>query len=219
MKKYQGPSISTIPKEAGLYAWYFRPRNYDADKFAIVLSRIFDSPGSASIRVRQRYGCHLVANAPLEMVVGSGGRSIQKSATIAANESSGLLKRMAELPDFISLTRPLYIGIAASDGNTLFDRVYKQHYLKLDDLWNDKAISHYLSANPRASVQAVMDDLGLPHSFALESRVKGIACNDLQAAVVTLSEIGLSLDQIERSNLEATEDLLQLISDPLFGRT
>lgn len=219
MKKFQGSSIATIPREPGIYAWYYRPRNYKEDKFISVLSKIFDSPGSISVEIKQRYGCFLKGSTELELLIGSQRKTVHSAANQTNSDASALIEKLTGLSDFVNLTRPLYIGIAATEGNTLYERVYKQHYLKLVDMWSDRTIANHLSAKRSLTVQAVMDDLSIPHSFALEARVKGIAANDLQATVVTLSELGLSLEAISRNNLEAAEDLLQLISDPLFGRT
>ena len=64
--------------------------------------------------------------------------------------------------------KPLYIGIS----DNLSTRV-RQHYDALTELWDlDGPISKYLDGHPNASVEEVLDQLGLEHSFAISARIK-----------------------------------------------
>ncbi|WP_244084469.1 hypothetical protein [Desulforhabdus sp. TSK] len=120
-----------------------------------------------------------------------------------------------------TFTRPIYIGIAKD----LYTRVYDQHYSSLLSMWEDTSpVSKYLSVNADATVQTVMDNLSIPHSFALEARVRQIAPIDLIVHIYPTEslpkDIGPDVDdpQCESAARRALETLLQLVADPICGR-
>jgi len=79
-----------------------------------------------------------------------------------------------------------------------------------------------MAANDHVTVQAVMDSLDLPHSFALEARVRGISSKDLMVTVLVTEHmptaIGSDDTGSDSSTRRALERLLQLLSDPICGR-
>jgi hypothetical protein len=120
----------------------------------------------------------------------------------------------------VLFTRPIYIGIAVD----LYERVYVQHYQLMDQLWQDQSdVSRFLSAYPGADVEAVTRQLGVPHSFALEARVRGLPLRDLLVhiwAMESLSGFDATSTQDTGSGKprEVLEKLLHLLADPVCGR-
>ena len=82
--------------------------------------------------------------------------------------------------------------------------------------------SLFIAANSQTTVQNVLDRLDIPHSFALEARVRGISSKDLMVSVLETDEmpagIGPDTPTSDSSTRRALERLLQLLSDPICGR-
>jgi hypothetical protein len=129
-------------------------------------------------------------------------------------------------PDFIAeflknymtpaFSKPLYIGIASD----LHERVHRQHYLGLCELWElDSSVSKYLSAHPNADVQEVLQDLSLNHSFAIEARVRGFSPRDLMVYVCVTDNMSVKQGEDDSQRRRALEQMLQLLADPICGRS
>ena len=105
--------------------------------------------------------------------------------------------------------KPLYIGI---DTKNLHRRI-KEHYDLLDQLWNpNSVISKYLAGHPNATLEEVLKELNLTHSFAVEARVKEITLRDLVVCVYQIERLD-SPDELKK-----LEHILQLLADPICGR-
>jgi hypothetical protein len=119
-------------------------------------------------------------------------------------------------------TRPIYIGMAKS----LRNRLYQDHFKELVTYWEPAhPVSVFLASytgdqNCHVLVDDVMAKFSLPHSFALEARVRGFAARDLRAFYIETSDFeptGLTEDR-ERASRRTVERLFQLISLPVCGR-
>ena len=219
-KEYQGNRITEIPERRGLYAWYYRPTNINRDAIVRTLSRFLAVEPLISTSIVQRYGLRLTARAKAQPALGADGQAIPDALNEAFSKAEPFLKWFFKSDQFVHFCRPIYIGIAKN----LHDRVYNQHYMLLTEYWEPQLpVSKYLSANPSASVQEVMEGLDLPHSFALEARVFEILPRDLMVSVIATDEVPLEVGpdtptNHETSTRRALERLLQLLSDPICGR-
>ncbi|MEQ9549132.1 MAG: hypothetical protein RIM23_05895 [Coleofasciculus sp. G3-WIS-01] len=216
-----GMQIARIPSVPGLYAWYYRPLARDTRAISKTIASFLEVPGEIKTEIQMRYGIRLVSKSPVNVVYGAE----RESPIDVLNEVIDYAEQF--LVDFLnsdaaySFTRPIYIGIAKD----LYTRVYTQHYLSLDAMWDDNSsVSKYLNLFPHATVQSTMDKLNLYHSFALEARVRKIAPRDLMVHIFPTnsfpSDIGSDYDdpKLETASRRALEKLLQLVSDPICGR-
>jgi hypothetical protein len=221
-KQFQGGiQIARIPQVTGLYAWYYRPLTIDSRAISQTLSSFLEAPGKISTEIEMRYGVRLVSKSSLDVVYGSqrqlASEVFEEALTCADNFIVDFFKS-----DAIQLfTRPIYIGIAKN----LYKRVYLQHYSSLDEMWNvNSPVSKYLEIFSDATVQSAMEKLNIPHSFALEARVRNIAPRDLMVHIFPTNtlpvDIGLDNDdpQFDTAPRRALEKLLQLVADPICGR-
>ncbi|NET62549.1 MAG: hypothetical protein F6K47_42570 [Symploca sp. SIO2E6] len=168
-----------------------------------------------------RYGVRLISQSLLETVYGAQRQSASEILSEAITRADNFLTDFFKSDAVQFFTRPIYIGIAQD----LYTRVYLQHYLSLDEMWdNDSLVSKYLNVFPLATVQSTIDALNIHHSFALEARVRNIAPRDLMVNIFTTDslpvDIGSDSDdpQFDTASRRALEKLLQLVSDPICGR-
>ncbi|NVI09253.1 hypothetical protein [Paraburkholderia youngii] len=218
-QEFQGSQVANIPELPGLYAWYYRPAAVNRNVTVKTLARFFSPQTSVRTVVHQRYGMQLSCKATGEILLGSDEQPVSAALTSAFDTAEPFMQWFFRSPQFVQFSRPVYIGIAKN----LYDRVYNQHYLALTQYWDDKhRVSRFISANADSSVQDVMDNLDLPHSFALEARVRGITSTDLMVSVLPTDDmppgIGPDSAQSESSARRSLERFLQLLSDPICGR-
>lgn len=219
-KEYSSRRLADIPEQPGLYAWYYRPRSVNRENILRTLNRFFAPEHRISTEISHRYGMKLVGTAVGEIVFGSDQETVSKAMEEAYDNAEPFLDSFFKSEHFVHFSRPIYIGIARN----LKERVYRQHYVSLTEMWQDHSpATRYLQANPDASVQQVMNSLDLAHCFALEARVRGIAPSDLLVAVLTTDQMPESIgsDSVtssEPASRRALERLLQLLADPICGR-
>lgn len=217
--EFQGSRIANIPDQPGLYAWYYRPTVIRRETTPTTLARFLGGQVRISTEIHQRYGVRIAAEMFGETLLGADRQPVGDAIAEAFDEAEPFLNWFFRSAQFAYFCRPVYIGIAKN----LYERVYNQHYLALTEYWEDTSrVSRFLAANGRASVQEVMDRLDLPHSFALEARVRGVSSKDLMVSVLVTedmpSAIGPDTGTSDTSTRRALERLLQLLSDPICGR-
>jgi hypothetical protein len=218
-EEFQGGRIANVPELPGLYAWYYRPIAVNGRTTPETLARFFSHETQVKTTVRQRYGMHLSAEANGEIKIGSERQPVSDAIAAAFVGAEPFMNWFFRSPQFVQFSRPVYIGIAKN----LYDRVYSQHYVTLTQYWDDThGVSRFLASRAGASVQNVMDALSVPHSFALEARVKGISSADLMVAVLPTdqmpADIGPDDAPVESKSRRSLEYFLQLLSDPICGR-
>lgn len=218
-QEFQGSQVANVPDLPGLYAWYYRPATINRTATTSTLARFFSPETNVKTIISQRYGMQLSAQATGQVLLGSDEQPISAALASAFEEAEPFMEWFFRSPQFVQFSRPVYIGIARN----LYDRVYAQHYLALTQYWDDKhRLSRFISANPDASVQEVMENLDMPHSFALEARVRGITSTDLMVSVLPTHDmpaaIGSDSSPSESSARRSLERFLQLLSDPICGR-
>lgn len=217
-----GSQIARVPKISGLYAWYYRPLVVnDSKTVSKTLSSFLDSPGKISTEIQMRYGVRWVSNSFLDVVYGFKKQKTSEVIEEAVACAENFVLTFLKSNSVHFFTRPIYIGIAKN----LYQRVYGQHYSYLDELWNDNSpVSKHLQVFPDATVQSTMEKLNLPHTFALEARVRKIPPRDLFVHIYPTNElpadIGPDTDNPESdtASRRALEKLLQLVADPICGR-
>lgn len=218
--EYQGTRVTEIPEDPGLYAWYYRPATVSRDTVLRSLTRLLAVEPQITTVVNQRYGIRVISQSLGEIALGAEKQPVPDAVGEAFSRAEPFLEWFFHSAQFANFCRPIYIGIAKN----LFERVYNQHYVALIDLWDPGSrVSKYMAANPNASVQQVMDRLGLPHSFALEARVLEISPRDLMVSALVTHKMPASVGpdgepSSESSTRRALERLLQLLSDPICGR-
>lgn len=217
--EFQGSRIANIPESPGLYAWYYRPISVRREFTVPTLARFLSANAKITTDIEQRYGVHIVSNAVGEVILGSEKQGVKEAIKEAFDEAEPFLDWFFRSDQFVHFCRPVYIGIAKN----LYDRVYNQHYLSLAQLWEDSSsVSRFMAANEHATVQSIMDSLDLPHSFALEARVRGISSKDLMVTLLATEHMPTAIGPDDASSDSATrralERLLQLLSDPICGR-
>jgi hypothetical protein len=217
--EFQGSRISRIPERPGLYAWYYRPTAVRREFTAKTLAHFISIDTRITTQIQQRYGMRIVGDATGEVFLGSDKQAASEAIAEAFDAAEPFLDWFFRSDRFVHFCRPVYIGIAQN----LYDRVYNQHYLSLIQLWDDNSpVSRFMSTNDDVTVQTAMERLELPHSFALEARVRGISSKDLMVTVLPTEHmpkaIGPDNGGSDSSTRRALERLLQLLSDPICGR-
>lgn len=221
-KQFQGGrQIAQIPKTAGLYAWYYKPLITDTDTLTKTLTSFLEQPCQIQSQIDMRYGVRLKAESSLDMYYGSKNQSVSDIFAEAIECGENFIFNFFKSEAVQFFTRPIYIGIAKD----LYARVYTQHYLSLDQMWDDNSrISKYLTLHQNATVNTAMETLNLKHSFALEARVRKIASRDLMVSIFPTdnlpNEIGEDRedDSSETNYRRILEKLLQIMADPICGR-
>ncbi len=175
-----GMQIARIPQISGLYAWYYKPLLVDTNALTKTLISFLDNQGEIQTQINMRYGVRLISESSLNMFYGSQNQSLAEIFSEAIEYGENFITHFFKSEAVQLFTRPIYIGIAKN----LYTRVYQQHYLSLDQMWNDDSrISKYLTLYPDATVQKVMNALDVNHSFALEARVRQITPRDLMVNI------------------------------------
>lgn len=215
-RPYPSSKLHDIPHVPGLYAWYYRPRVASWPSVRAQVSRIFDSALPLEARATLRYGVSLTAKMRARMSIGFGELRIDQVLEALGSREEAVVLDFLRREHSAFFTRPLYIGIASD----LRTRVYKQHFLDLTALWEEGAgVSRFLRSNPGASVDEVMAQLAVPHSFALEIRVRGIEPRDLMVYIQEVPDLPPEGDaDDEQSPRRSLERVLQLLTDPICGR-
>ena len=218
-QEFQGSRIAYVPDKPGLYAWYYRPTSVRRESTPGTLTRFLSAQTRITTHIHHRYGLKVVGEAIGETFLGADQQAVGDAVTEAFEEAEPFLDWFFRSSQFVHFCRPVYIGIAKN----LYERVYGQHYLALTDYWDDTSrVSRFISANSQTTVQNVMEGLDLPHSFALEARVRGISSKDLMVSVLVTEEmpaaIGSDTATSDSATRRALERLLQLLSDPICGR-
>jgi hypothetical protein len=220
----QGDDIASAPKVTGIYAWYYRPRVfYRVGNEGVVnaMSQFMNSRTRLQAEVRIRYGLRLHGETGLDMLYGADGVPAADVIAAAMDQAGDFIKTFIQGMMTPVFAKPLYIGIA----KVLFDRVYKDHYLDLGSHWeSDSPVSRYLAAHAGASVNDVLNELGLMHTFAIDARVRNLAPRDLVVYVYPTKNLiqvhdtpgGKGGD--ESPLLRTLEQVLQLLADPICGR-
>lgn len=219
--EYPAQRVADVPEKSGLYAWYYRPVEGASRSGFSALPALLGGDTTITTEVRQRYGMKLVSAAPARLFLGADREQSASQAVDDAVDAAGpFLEWFFKSGHFSRFCRPIYIGIARD----LHERVYRQHYESLLKYWDDESsISQYMSVHPNAAVQDVMNRLDLPHSFALEARVRGISPRDLSVAVLVTDTMPSSVGPddgfaSESGARRSLERFLQLLSDPICGR-
>lgn len=219
--QYQGSHIARIPHQQGLYAWYYQPNVVDENAISKTLSSFLGATIEISTSIQMRYGVRLISTSPLNLVCGEQQQTASKVLDEAIANADKFFLDFFKSNAVQIFTRPIYIGIAKD----LHKRVYRQHFMSLSEMWDDNhLVSRHLTAYPQATVESVMKQLNLSHSFALEARVRQIAPRDLVVHVFPTStlpkDIGPDSDEPKQDTTarRALERLLQLVADPICGR-
>ena len=218
-QEFQGSRVAYVPDSPGLYAWYYRPTSIRRESTPGTLTRFLSAHTRITTHIHHRYGLRVVGEAIGQTFLGTDEQAVGDAVAEAFHEAEPFLDWFFRSSQFVHFCRPVYIGIAKN----LYERVYSQHYLSLSEYWDDTSqVSRFIAANSETSVQNVMDRLDLPHSFALEARVRGISSKDLMVSVLVTEEmpvtIGPDTAASDTSTRRALERLLQLLSDPICGR-
>jgi hypothetical protein len=217
--EFQGTRVANVPDRPGLYAWYYRPTSISREAALDTLGKFFLPESNITTSITHRYGMRTISNGIGQIFFGADQQPVDAAINEAFDRAEPFLNWFFKSQQFVHFCRPVYIGIAKN----LYDRVYTQHLLSLIDYWDDASrVSRYIAANSHATVQTVMNSLDMPHSFALEARVRGISSNNLMVSVLPTDTIpiddGLDNSLSESSTRRALERFLQLLSDPICGR-
>jgi len=218
-QEFRGSRVSNVPDSPGLYAWYYRPVVVTRDTTITTLGKFFAPESRVRTVVNQRYGLKLISETMGSLTLGSDNQPITDAIERVFDDAEPFLRWFFSTPQFVQFCRPVYIGIAKN----LYDRVYNQHFVSLTQYWDtSSSISRFLSANRSVTVQQAMDTLDLPHSFALEARVRGMPSHDLMVSVLMTDEmpdIGSdTINSTESNTRRSLERFLQLLADPICGR-
>jgi hypothetical protein len=217
--EFQGTRVANVPERPGLYAWYYRPTSISREAALDTLGKFFLPESNITTLISHRYGMRTISRGVGQIFFGADEQPVDAAINDAFDRAEPFLNWFFKSQQFVHFCRPVYIGIAKN----LYDRIYSQHLLSLIEYWDDAShVSRYIAANSQATVQAVMNSLDLPHSFALEARVRGISSNNLMVSVLPTDTIptddGLDNSLSESSTRRALERFLQLLSDPICGR-
>lgn len=206
--EFQGSTIVDIPENPGIYAWYYRPLTLGKREVEI-LGKLITSPSRVKTEITLRYGLSWTTDSDVDVQYGINRQPVNDILLDIVKSDGNLIREFFESLMIPYFAKPLYIGRTEN----LYQRVYKDHYISLRELWEpDTSVSRYLIGHPNATVSEVLEQLNLPHSFAVEARVKGVTPGDLRACVWQVEHLD---NQHELGNLE---QILQLLTDPICGR-
>ncbi len=200
--EFQGSNIVEVPKLPGIYAWYYRPLGKPEID---TLAKLLTMPFNIKTEIGMRYRVIWQADSNFNVLYGDEREPIDKVFYKFFARSGDLTKLLIQMvPQF---AKPLYIGIS----DNLYSRV-KHHYDRLTELWNsNNSVNEYLKGHPDADVEEILNQLDLKHEFSISARVNGIAPRDLLVVCVSLIE--------PREKLEDLERILQILADPICGRS
>ena len=222
----QGDDIVQAPKsQGGIYAWYYRPRVFSGsgpEGATETISKFINTAMKLDSEVQVRYGLRYRSQSHLDVHYGSERKPAADVIAKAVQTSGPFIKAFVQGFMVPCYSKPLYIGISRN----LFQRVYRDHYTALTQYWDTVSpISRFLQANPDASVQDVMQSLGLTHSFAIEARVRKLAPRDLVVFVCPTDDLPkqgsdseTEVDSDSNNPLRLLEQVLQMLADPICGR-
>ncbi len=199
---YQNQSLAEIPQTPGLYAWYYRPRRVDILNFTTRFDALLQQRYVISTEVEFRY--------KRKVVVKNTGIDQPDPQQTSFGDAAPVLADLFAGESFLGFCRPLYIGVAAKQ--TLYTRVYQQHFMDFSSYWQDNSnVNTFLIRNPNATLDELLSETGKDVSFALQARYFGISPQDLAVSV-------LPVDAESADKLFAIEKLLHLLADPVCGR-
>ena len=199
---YQNQGLADIPHTPGLYAWYYRPRRQDIMSFTTRFDKLLQQSYSISTTVDFRYNQHIA--------VKNTGTQQPEAHRTSFGDAAPVLAELFAGESFLGFCRPLYIGVAAKQ--TLYTRVYKQHFTQFSSYWQENSnVNTFLTRNPDATLDELASATGEEVKFALQARFYGISPQDLAVSV-------LPVDAESADKLVAIESLLQLLADPVCGR-
>ena len=204
--EFQGDNIIETPELPGIYAWYYRPRVLGDDE-AKTLGRLIARPSSVKTEIAGRYGLMWAVDSDVDVLYGAERQPVNQVVSEAVVGGDDLMESFLQNLMVPYFAKPLYIGI---DTKNLHRRI-NEHYDLLDQQSDPNApVSKYLAAHPNATVEEVLKRFELPHSFAAEARIKGIAPRDLVVYVCPIKDSG---------RLRDLERILQILADPICGRS
>ena len=204
----QGSEIIDTPEDPGIYAWYYHPHRL-GDREVEILGKLITNPSSIKTEVALRYGLIWATDSDVDVLYGTNRQPINEIILKTVAGGGDLTKTFFKSLMIPYFAKPLYIGRTEN----LYQRVYKEHYISLRELWEpETSVSKYLDGHPDATVKEVLEQLNLPHSFAVEARIRGLTPVDLSVCVC---QVGISDSQTELGKLE---QILQLLTDPICGR-
>ena len=202
---FQSQNIVNTPKDPGLYAWYYRPRKQKIIEANTRFREILRDSYKISTRVDFRYNRHVA-------ISGTGYFDPDEEKT-GLGDASQLLANLFSTDAFLGFCRPLYIGITLKQ--SLYTRVYEQHYKKFASYWLEESmVNTILNRNPEVSLKELIELTSEPDSFALNARFLGIPPQDLAVSVLPVKDA----DTATLEQLKSIEDLLQLLADPVCGK-
>lgn len=211
------------PKAGGIYAWYYIPVETSVEQLIDRLSTMCMPSAQNTSRLRFDYGLRFESRGLVHASYGmqkDTRKAIQEG--VSANPEAILHAFNTFMAPYFS--RPIYIGISRN----LRHRLYEEHYQTLLEYWEPThSVSRFLNNSDtsnsqiREQVDQLQSTLGIPHSFALEARVRGLHPTDLEvfyAQTDWLLADGDSDSEEHRELRRSLERLLQLVSLPTFGR-
>ena len=203
--EFQGSDIVDTPELPGIYAWYYRPPIF-GNREAEILGKLITNPSRVKTEIALRYGLMWTTDSDVDVLYSTKRQPADKIVLEAVAGGGDLVESFFKSLMLPYFAKPLYIGRSEN----LYQRVYKEHYVSLTELWElDTPVSRYLAGHPDADVEEVLNQLGLSHSFAINARVKGIAPRDLMVCVCPIEIPG---------KLRDLEQILQILADPICGR-
>jgi len=216
---FRGGRIAQVPPGPGIYAWYYKPRRADWPSISAQLPRLLDSHVQIETSASLRYGMQLRSTAAARLYYQSERREFGDTIEDLSAPEREMVVRFLTDDTFLTFSRPLYIGIAKS----LNQRVYDQHYSSLVKYWDDASEVHrYMLAEPDATVEQLTAALQLRRSFALEARARGMAPGDLIVYAYPTAEFVGAIKEDGEADEEgmrrSLERVLHLLADPICGR-
>ena len=209
--EFQGSDIVATPECPGIYAWYYRPRAFGTGTKSVaeIMGKLITNPAGVKTEIAIRYGLTWKVDSDVNVLHGEKRDPAHEVVSGLVADSGDLVKSFLQNLMVPYFAKPLYIGIA----NKNLRRRIKEHYDLLDRLWDSNTlVSKHLEDHPDATVEEVLKQFNLPHSFALEARVKRITPRDLLVCVYQIER----LDNLD--DLGKLEQILQLLADPICGR-
>lgn len=214
---YRGERICQLPATPGIYAWYYKPLVSHWPAVSEQLRRLLHAAVTIETRATLRYGLVATGKAIGRIQYTSDAASIDELLEELTSSERETVTSFLAADLGTTFSRPIYVGMASN----LNDRVHGQHYQQLVDLWDDaSAVTRYLRTNPVATVDDTMTALSMPHSFALEARVRLIAPRDLAVYILPLrpDDVASSDEETQRLTRRRLERIVHLLADPVFGK-
>ena len=211
IKEFQGSDIVDTPECPGIYAWYYRPRVFGkgTKNATEIMGKLITNPIGVKTEIAMRYGLTWAVDSNVDVLYGAKREPADNVLSETVASGGELIESFLQNLMVPYFAKPLYIGI---DTKSLHRRI-KEHCDLLDSLWNpNSGVSKYLTGHRNATVEEVLAELDLTHSFAVEARIMEITLRDLVVCVYQIEELD------NPAELQKLEDILQLLADPICGR-